>query len=534
MTESVAEAVFELDGKKIHLIGSPDIDYTTRAIEDIGLPVTSWLAAAYGITKVDSAIYTHHISNDGIPSQLRTLYITLRSRGLIEELSKIAIVTTMWDAVDKKTGEARELVLSSHYFRALIEGGSSMYRDDGTRDSALRIMRSLSSGERLESLRIQRELVNKTRLLDPSKATQRGSVDKARSLGSPAIQDYLRDLNDSRLARHISAELSSLSGSLPDIPQVSKPLSISNMGASTLLSSADSRGSVDTIDPLIPEHMWLQEGPDGVLGAPAPAILQCPFNFLRCFRTFADFGQWVSHSLTHFQWEDPPTHTKCYFCKKGFENSARQECWWHLLKHVELHHRQGESLTDFPLNLPLIEYLRNRGLINDVDYRLLTTRSERPSGSFGQGFPGSSAYDLQNDPIFTRSVEHSSPRRERRRHLEAAADGFKSYLARRQSGSRASSTRTPEHEARTENTENRPGQISRRALHEERVAIRAEIHRNSLHALRGWLPQYASEGILGEQIYKVFKSLEEDDCTPISGQSSGTVQSPKFPIDKDL
>lgn len=372
---------------------------------------------------------------------------------MIEELSKVAIVTTSWDQVHEKTGKVQELKLSGLWdFRFRFGNGSStMCRDDGTRAFALRVIRSLSSGERLKSLQIQRELVDETRLLDPPKAIQRELVDKARSLGSPAIQDYLRDFNDSRLTRHLSAELPPLSGSLPDRTHALKSLSISNMGTSMLLSSADqtqsstkslhdlpaliaqtsrhsspdSIKSTEIIDPLISDHMWLRKGPDSIL---------------------------------------------------------------------------------------------------------------RASGSSGK-----SAYDLQNGLILRRSVEHSSQRRERRRYVGDAADGLKSNLARRQSGSRASSTTTPEHEAGTRNAENSPRQLRRRALHEERVAIRAEIHRTSLHALRSQLLQYASDGILGEQIYKELKTLEEDIGTPISGQSSGTVQSlylealyPKFPIDKEL
>lgn len=264
------------------------------------------------------------------------------------------------------------------------------------------------------------------------------AVPNNRSVGSSAIQDYLRDFDDSRLARHIAAEYSSLSRSPRDEAHAPKSLSISNMGTSMLQSgadrtqsstnpsndlpaliptssrsSADSRKSSDTIDPLISEHMWLQEGPDGVLEAPEPAILQCPFNFLLCFLTFADFGQWFSHSLTHFRPENPPTRMKCCFCDESFENPNGQECWWRLLEHVELHHRQGENLADFPPNISLIEYLRNRKLIPDADYRLLKTRAERPSGSFGQGFTGQSAFDLQNGAMFTRSVESNSPRHER-------------------------------------------------------------------------------------------------------------------------
>lgn len=116
---------------------------------------------------------------------------------------------------------------------------------------------------------------------------------------------------------------------------------------------------------------------------------------------------------------------------------------------------------------------------------------------------------------------------------------FKSNLARNQNRSRASETGTSNREIRTRNAEIRPRHLHLRDLHEERVALRAEIYRNSLHVLGSRCIQYASAGILGERIYKELKTLEEDIGRPISSQSSETVrnldfdaQSPKFPIDK--
>lgn len=261
-----------------------------------------------------------------------------------------------------------------------------------------------------------------------------------RNGSTAAIQDYLNDDGDSRLPRHI-AELSFLPRTLPEESYSSRLLSISNTGTSMLLSSADrtragtnpshdlpalsretssrssadSRETPDTLDQVIPNHMLLEEGADGVLEAPAPAILQCPFNFFQCFLTFAAFGQWLSHSLTHFRHQTPPTRIKCCFCFYEFDNPDGRACWRQLLEHVELHHRRGETLADVPPNLALIEYLRIKELITDAEYRFLKTRGGRPSGPLGQGSTEDSAYDLQNAPMYAASVVSHSQRRERRR-----------------------------------------------------------------------------------------------------------------------
>lgn len=124
---------------------------------------------------------------------------------------------------------------------------------------------------------------------------------------------------------------------------------------------------------------------------------------------------------------------------------------------------------------------------------------------------------------------------------EGPADGFKSNLARKQNRTRASTTSTPEYESRMRDPEIRPRQLRRRALHEERVAVRAEIYQTSLHALSSRLLQHASDGILGEQLHKELITLVGDKDTPISRQSNRIgqnldfeAQRPRFQVDKDL
>ena len=256
---------------------------------------------------------------------------------------------------------------------------------------------------------------------------------------SPAIQDFLDDPDGSRMTRHI-AETSILSRSLADENDGPKARSISNTGTSMMLSSAartqgdtnpsldlpallretSSRSSTDTqetpdiFDPVIPEHLRWEEGLDGGLETPRPAILECPFNFQQCFRAFATFDQWYAHSLTHFpQGTTPPTRTKCCFCLCAFQSPDGRACWRQLLEHVELHHQRGDKLAAVPPNLSLVEYLRNEKLITDFLYRLLKTRAGQPSGPFGQGSTENSAYDRENAPMFAGSVQSHSARRER-------------------------------------------------------------------------------------------------------------------------
>lgn len=170
-TQSVAEAVFELDGKKIHLIDTPDFfEHATNSGSDIWRQVATWLRMAYGTeTRLNGVVYLHRISDPRMRGTAAEDLLTFSRLMGNEGSSKVVHVTTMWDEVDQNLGQARELELS-RYWRFLVEEGSSMYRYDGTRASALRIISSLSSVKQYKRLATRRESVFKAPLLDRKEA----------------------------------------------------------------------------------------------------------------------------------------------------------------------------------------------------------------------------------------------------------------------------------------------------------------------------------------------------------------------------
>lgn len=126
---------------------------------------------------------------------------------------------------------------------------------------------------------------------------------------------------------------------------------------------------------------------------------------------------------------------------------------------------------------------------------------------------------------------------------EDVVDGLKSNLARNQNKLKAGKMATTEHETGPSDTEINFRRLPLRAIHNERVTMRNEIYRNSLHAIRSdlRLDEYLDiDGDLGEQIpkkLKLLKTLRENDGIPISSQSSETIEllvfeaeSPRFPI----
>jgi len=70
----------------------------------------------------------------------------------------VVIVTNMWGNVDPELGEAREHELATKFFKPVLDKGARMRRHDGTRDSALTILRHLVDNEAV-ALTIQQEIV---------------------------------------------------------------------------------------------------------------------------------------------------------------------------------------------------------------------------------------------------------------------------------------------------------------------------------------------------------------------------------------
>ena len=147
-TRTVTETVLELEGKKIHLIEVPGLRSVPLIELHTLVQVTSWVnIVSKAVVRLNGLIYMHGIF-DTLMSDIIVKYLGVCSRLLGDEgLSKVVLVTTISDEIDQETGHARQLGLSSRYWKPLIEQGSSIYRFDYTTASALRIISSLSSGK---------------------------------------------------------------------------------------------------------------------------------------------------------------------------------------------------------------------------------------------------------------------------------------------------------------------------------------------------------------------------------------------------
>lgn len=216
-TQSIAEAIFDHNGRKVHLIDTPGFDDTTRSDVDILMEVASFLATTYNNEiKMDGIIYLHRITDVKMGgSAIINLRMFAKMVGE-EALSKVVLATSRWNEVLKKEhAENREKELRLHFWKDLVDKGSNIYRLDGHKDSALRVLDALLPGDGNQGkvLQIQRELVDELRSLDKTNAGQEllDSTQKQREqfredLVSIKIKMGTMAKSDAKLARELRRE----------------------------------------------------------------------------------------------------------------------------------------------------------------------------------------------------------------------------------------------------------------------------------------------------------------------------------------
>lgn len=104
-------------------------------------------------------------------------------------------------------------------------------------------------------------------------------------------------------------------------------------------------------------------------------ILECPFVWLPCVLGFSDVREWIQHSLTHFQHVDPSTSNECCFCDAVFKADTGIASWCKRMMHVLDHHLEGRRLACGRPDFALFEYLWQKRVISEIDYRDLMTNN---------------------------------------------------------------------------------------------------------------------------------------------------------------
>ena len=139
---------------------------------------------------------------------------------------------------------------------------------------------------------------------------------------------------------------------------------------------------------------------------------ECPFNFLLCLRTFAKMDDWIRHSMTHFGRAGPPDSNQCCFCPARFSPSPSMSSWARRMEHISCHHRLGSRLADARPDFELYNYLWNKHLLSDADYRDLKGNQAGRSQA-AQAYP--SPPESPEERVYTDTYSSSRARRGRGR-----------------------------------------------------------------------------------------------------------------------
>lgn len=96
--------------RTVYLIDTPGFDDTTRSDAEVLGEIATWLGASYQQhILLHSIIYLHRITDRRMQGAARKNIRMFRQLcGNDDALSKVHLVTTMWDQVDESVGLRRE------------------------------------------------------------------------------------------------------------------------------------------------------------------------------------------------------------------------------------------------------------------------------------------------------------------------------------------------------------------------------------------------------------------------------------------
>ena len=202
------------------------------------MEIAWYLATTYNHDmRIDGLIFITPITNVRFTgSAQKNLRMFSRLVG-VESLSKVVLATSMWDQMQtSQQAEAREAELIESFWKAFIEEGSTVYRLDGLKDSAIGVVNALlpSGGNQGETLQIQRELVVESRPLNKTEAGKelaegfrrlQESIQKRFEAMDSEVKDTTAEKDDG-FARHAGSEKDRLKLRLSRIENERKGLQV--------------------------------------------------------------------------------------------------------------------------------------------------------------------------------------------------------------------------------------------------------------------------------------------------------------------
>ncbi|KAG9317983.1 P-loop containing nucleoside triphosphate hydrolase protein [Chiua virens] len=137
------------DGRRIVLVDTPGFNDSYRPDSEILKKIANSLKQKYaprnGILRLTGIIYIHRITDHRMSaggSAYQNIQMFARLCGNIAP-SRVYLVTTMWDIVDKDIAEGKEAEFKRDFWQELLQEGVTTFRFDNHPRSALTIIESL-------------------------------------------------------------------------------------------------------------------------------------------------------------------------------------------------------------------------------------------------------------------------------------------------------------------------------------------------------------------------------------------------------
>lgn len=202
-------------GRKIYLVDTPGFDDSYRSDTEILREIAFWLSNAHRERiKLTGMIYLHRIMDVRIGGAgIKNIRMFKKLSGG-DSLASVVLATTMWGYISDITiGEQRErqLITESQLWKAMIDQGSSVFRQDNGRASAMRIIQYLIDRSRPVVLDLQRELIDEKKLLGQTEAGQEitSEIEKQKQHYDKRLKQLEQELKDALVGkdREMSEEL---------------------------------------------------------------------------------------------------------------------------------------------------------------------------------------------------------------------------------------------------------------------------------------------------------------------------------------
>jgi len=193
-------------GQNIILIDTPGFDDTSRSDAEI-LRELSYALAVLHLRNVRLAglIYLHRITDPRMTGSAKKNLRLFKSLCGERNYPRAVLATTMWtgDEIqeERSVGRKREQQLRETYWADMIRGGSEVKRHDGSRNSAIDMVRILTGGgpeEVVVTLAIQQELVVEGRPLSDTEAGRilAQEIDMERERAARTVSDLNSEMEE--------------------------------------------------------------------------------------------------------------------------------------------------------------------------------------------------------------------------------------------------------------------------------------------------------------------------------------------------